>query len=146
MKKSILFLLLFAVVGVLWAADTVSDGTVSQLFNRRPRMNNNVWETVITAVFDVTDTTDVTQAVKLNGTIQKVILEAPDGTDDSVTYQVQILDDNDVVIFDSGEQAENVDYAFSLSEPVTGTFDVVIGVSDAMGATNPDIVVTLRGI
>ena len=146
MKKSILFLLLFAVVGVLWAADTVSDGTVSQLFNRRPRMNNNVWETVITAVFDVTDTTDVTQAVKLNGTIQKVILEAPDGTDDSVTYQVQILDDNDVVIFDSGEQAENVDYAFSLSEPVTGTIDVVIGVSAAMGATNPDIVVTLRGI
>ena len=143
MKKKLIFILLMLFcVGVLWAA---GDETVSQVFKRKPKYSNRVWENVITAVYDTDDTNDVTQAVTVNGTIQKVVLEAPTATN-TITYQVQILDDNDVIIFDSGEQAEATDYAFSLSEPVTGTIDVVIGVSDVIGATNPDIVVTLRGI
>ena len=143
MKKIILILLLFIIVGVLWA-DTVSDGTVSQIFNRKPRRNNTVWEDVITAVFDATDTASVTQAVKLNGIIQRVILEAPDNTN-YAPCKVQIYDDRDVLIFDSSFLV-NVIYEFIISEPVTGTIDVVISIPFAMGATNPDIVVTLRGI
>ena len=142
MKKLILILLTLAIVGVLWAAD--GGQTVAQVFNHRPRINNTIWDTVVTATYDIDDTSNVTQAVTVTGTIRKVILQSPDSTD-GVTWQVQILDNEDVVIFDSGEQDEDTDYAFSLSEPVTGTIDVVIGPSAATGDATLDCVVTLRG-
>lgn len=144
MKRNIVIaLLILACASILYAL--TGDETVSHVFVHKPRLHNTVWDDVITAVFDDDDTGDVTQAVKVNGIIQKVILQAPNGTN-AVTYQVQILDNEDVIIFDSGEQAENADYSWSLHEPVTGTIDVVIGPSGAIGATNPDVVVTLRGI
>ena len=104
-----------------------------------------VWEHVITATFDADDTTNITHALPINGILQKVILVAPDGSDGAVTYQVEIDDNGDNEIFDSGEQAENDTYTFNCYEPVTGTIDINIGPSGAIG-DEQNIVVYLRGI
>ena len=104
-----------------------------------------VWDVFTTASWDDSDANDLTQAVAINGIIQKIVFVTPDATN-SVTYQVVIKDNEDETIFDSGEQAEAATYTFSLHEPVTGTIDIVVGPSGALGATNPDATVTLRGI
>lgn len=147
MKKTLIgTLIILAICAVLWAAgdETVSITRWVERRNQEPLIKP-VWEYVLTAVYDDDDDTDVTQSIAINGILQKVILVAPDGTN-AVTYQVEVKDNGDVVIFDSGEQAENATYTWNCSEPLTGTIDVVIGVSGAIGAVNPDITVTLRGI
>ncbi len=106
--------------------------------------NEDVWEIVATATYDSDDTTDVTLAVPLNGTIEHVTLKVPDTTN-AITTQLQIQDNGDNVIFDTGELAENDTYNFSTSLPVSGTIDLVIGVSGAVGATGSIIVATVRG-
>lgn len=145
MKKKLWIVAILALcIGLLWAATGDETVSLTDSYDQRFLGTAPVWKHTVTAVFDDDDTGNVTQAIRMNGTIQKVMFTAPDGTN-AVTYQVQILDNEDKTIFDSGEQAENAEYAFSLSEPVTGTIDVVIGPSAAIGATNPDVVVTLRG-
>jgi hypothetical protein len=111
----------------------------------RSNQRYRVWDAIVTATWDDDDTGDVTQAITVNGIIQKIVFVTPDATN-AVTYQVQIQDNEDNEIFDSGELAEATTYTFSLHEPVTGTIDVVVGPSGALGATNPDATVTLRGI
>ena len=106
-----------------------------------------VWEFVVTDTRDEDDTGDTTQAIIINGLLRKVILKAPDTTN-AITSQVVIKDNGDNTIFDSGEQAENATYTFNVDEPLSGTIDVVIGVSGAIGGSSisSDIVVTLRGV
>ena len=108
--------------------------------------NEQVWEKVITATFDADDTTDVTLALpSFNGTLRHVTLEVPNTTN-AITTQLEIQDNGDNVIFDTGEVAENDTYNYSIDEPLLGTIDVIIGVSGAVGATGSVIVATLRGI
>ena len=146
MKK---ILIVLAMVGLytlaLWGAAGDESVVKTRGSDRRHMVSYPVWDVVVTGTWDDDDTADVTQAVTINGTIQKIVLQAPDSTNDS-TCQVVIRDNEDVTIFDSGEQPENVDYAWSVHEPITGTIDVIVGISGAMGATNPDVVVVLRGI
>ena len=111
--------------------------------------NEVVWEKVITATFDADDTTDVTLALpSFNGTLRHVTFFVPDTTN-AVTKQLQINDNGDNTIFDTGELA-NVDadttYNFSIDEPLIGTIDVVVGISGATGDASTAFVVTLRGI
>lgn len=148
MKKRIVILaILLSICLLLYADDgdqTVSLTSSVERRNQEPLIKP-VWEHVITAVFDDDDTANVTHALPVNGILIKVILVAPDATTGR-TYQVEIDDNADNEIFDSGEQAENATYTFNMFEPVTGTIDINIGPSGTMGATNPDIVVYLRGI
>lgn len=130
---------------IVWAATGDETATLTSTYDNRDNWQYPVWSAVVTGTFDADDTGDVTQEVNINGTIQKIILSAPDGTN-AVTYQVVITDNEGYTIFDSGEQAENDDYTWSVHEPVNGTISVVIGPSGAIGATNPDAVVVLRGI
>jgi hypothetical protein len=104
-----------------------------------------VWEMVLNGLWDADDTDDGTITLHLNGILQKVILKVPDTTN-AVTGQVQIKDNGDNVIFDSGEKAENDTYFFSLSEPIAGDIEVVIGISGASGTAATNVEVTLRGV
>jgi hypothetical protein len=108
--------------------------------NRHP-----VWEVVLNGLWDADDTADGTHNVNINGILQKVILTVPN-TANNVTGQVVIKDNGDNTIFDSGEKAENATYSFSVNEPVSGTTDVVVGISGASGTAATNLVVTLRGI
>ena len=146
MKKYIVIgLILLISACILFAATGDETVALTRQTDNRKNSSYPVWDALITATWDDDDTGDVTQAITINGIIQKVVFVTPDATN-AVTYQVQIQDNEDNVIFDSGEQAEAATYTFNLSEPVTGTIDIVIGPSGALGATNPDAVVTLRGI
>ena len=146
-KIAICIVLLLAVAAILYAATGDETVTLTSYFERRNQEPNikPVWDVIVTATHDADDTGDVTQALNINGIIQKVILTVPNFTN-SITGQVVIKDNEDKTIFDSGEQAKNADYAFSLHEPVTGTIDVVIGVSGVAGGTGDSIVVAIRGL
>jgi hypothetical protein len=146
-KRLAIALILIAMCMVLMGADGDQSSTLTSRVNRRNQEPyvKPVWEYVITGVFDTDDTTNVTESIPFNGILMKVILVAPNGTN-AVTYQVQIKDNADIVIFDTGEKAEAVTYTYNLFEPVSGTIDIVYGPSGAIGATNPDILIYLRGI
>ena len=130
---------------IVWAATGGETVSMEWTWIRGSTYRNPVWSAVVTCVWDDDDTADVTQEINVNGIIQKIILSAPDGSN-AVTYQVVITDNEGYTIFDSGEQAEDADYAWSVHEPVNGTISVIVGPSGAIGATNPDAVVVLRGI
>lgn len=138
-----LCLVLLGLACVLYAADEYA--TLTRQVDIRKNVDYPVWDAIITATYDSDDDGDVTQAITINGTIQKVIFHVPTFTDGAQTAQILIRDNEDRTIFDSGEQPDADTYAWSLHEPVTGTIDVVIGVSGA--PTNAvDIIATLRGI
>lgn len=145
-KLALILLLLFA-CAILYAGTDDATVVLTSSVERRNQepLIKPVWEHVITATFDSDDTGDETQAVNINGVLLKVILTVPN-TSSAPTGQVVIKDNGDNTIFDSGEQAETNTYAFSVYEPLTGTTDVVIGLSGATGTTTSDVVVTLRGI
>ena len=104
-----------------------------------------VWERIITASHDADDTGDVTQALNLNGLLRKIVFTVPNYTN-AITGQLVIKDNGDNTIFDSGEKAKNATYTFSLDEPLSGTIDIVMGVSGAAGGSGGDMVATLRGV
>ena len=112
---------------------------------RNQTPNEDVWERVITANFDADDTTDVTLAIPLNGIVRSVVVVVPNTTN-AITTQLQINDNGDNTVFDTGELAENDTYVFATDLPLAGTIDIVIGVSGAVGASLSEIVATLRGI
>lgn len=146
MKKYIgIVLVLLIVACVLFAGTDDQTAALTRQTDNRKNVNYPIWDAVVTASWDADDTGDAVQAVTINGTIQKIIFVTPTGTN-TVTYQLVIRDNEDATIFDSGEQVEGSTYAFSVHEPVTGTIDVLVGPSGALGATNPDATVTLRGI
>ena len=154
MKKSIIALLVvMGICAVLWAdvGDIHQTVVLTSWVERRNQepLIKPVWERVVTATFDEDDITAITQPLPVNGILLKVILNAPDGANNAVTYQVTINDNGDNEIFDSGEQAEILTYAFDTYESVTGTIDVNIGPSGPIGGAvgnTQDIIVTLRGI
>ena len=121
--------------------------TTTSRFDRRTDTQNKhpVWEYVLNGLWDADDTADGTHNLKINGILQKIILTVPDTTN-NVTGQVVIKDDGDNTIFDSGEKAENATYAFNVNEPLSGTTDVVVGISAVSGTAATNVVVTLRGI
>lgn len=121
--------------------------TVTSRFDKRlsDAERNPVWEYVLNGLWDADDTADGTISPKINGILQKVILKVPN-TQNNVTGQVVIKDNGDNTIFDSGEKAENATYTFNVNEPLTGTIDVVIGISAASGTAATNLVVTLRGV
>ncbi len=144
MKKFIPIILCGLITaGFLFAGDETV--VLTRGSDSRKNVNYPVWDAIVTASHDVNDVNDVVQSVSVNGIIQKVILTIPDFTN-GITGQVLIRDNEDRTIFDSGEQAKNASYAFSLAEPVTGTIDVVIGISGAAGGSGGSIIVSMRGI
>ncbi len=105
-----------------------------------------VWEMVITATYDDDDTGDVTLEIDdVNGWLQTVVMEVPNTTN-AITTQCQIRDSRDNVVFDSGEKAENATYVFEMHKPLAGKWEVVVGVSGAVGANGSSIVIVLRGM
>lgn len=146
MKKYIGICLAVLILTCVLFADTGDEtATLTRQTDNRKNVDYPVWDVVVTASWDDDDTGAVTQAVTINGIIQKVVFVTPDATTGR-TYQLTILDNEDETIFDTGEQAEANTYTFNLHEPVTGTIDVVVEPSGTLGATNPDATVTLRGI
>ena len=125
------------------------DQTIVLTSNTRAKINltpnEDVWEMVVTATFDTDDTTDVSLAIPFNGIIRDIVLAVPNTTN-AITTQLQIQDNGDNVVFDTGELAENSTYTFSVDKSLSGTIDVVIGVSGAVGASGSIIVATIRGI
>ena len=104
-----------------------------------------VWDKVLTTLWDADDTADATHAITIEGTLKKVIFETPDVTN-TITFQVLIRDNADRTIFDSGEKAENATYSYDVDEVLSGTTDVVVGISAASGRAITAPVVTLKGI
>ena len=146
MKKYIgICLTVLILTCVLFAGTDDQTAVVTRQTDNRKNVDYPVWDAVITVSWDDDDIGDAVQAVTINGIIQKIILVTPTGSN-TVTYQLVIRDNEDATIFDSGEQVEGSTYAWSVHEPVTGTIDILVGPSGALGATNPDAVVTLRGI
>lgn len=146
MKKYIgIGLVLLILACVLFAADTGGTVVLTRQTDNRKNVDYPVWDVLITASWDDDDTGDVTQEIILNGIIQKIIFVAPDCTS-GATFQIEILDHEGRVIFDSGEQVKGTVYTWNVHEPITGTWSVVTGPSIALGATNPDVIITLRGI
>lgn len=146
-KRLVMVAILLSICLLLYADDGGQTVVLTSWIERRNQepLIKPVWERVITATFDDDDTTDIVIALPVNGILQKVILVAPDGENGAVTYQVEIDDNGDNEIFDSGEQAEALTYTFNCSEPLVGIIDVTIGPSGAIG-DEQDIVVYLRGI
>lgn len=120
--------------------------TVTSRYDHRQVDNDMwpVWEIVITGAWDSDDEGDITQAIDINGILQKIILTIPDT--DTATAQLKILDNGDNTIFDSGEAAKALTHTYNVSKPLSGTTDVFLEPSGAMGGTGGSIVVTLRGI
>lgn len=147
MKKYIgIGLVLLILACVLFAAGEDPTAVLTRQIDIRKNVDYPVWDAIVTASWsDDDDTGDITQDIIINGIIQKVVFVTPNCTS-AATFQVVIRDHEDATIFDSGEQAKNNTYTFNLHEPVTGTIDVTIGSSEALGATYPDATVTLRGI
>lgn len=111
------------------------------------RKREDVWEMVITSTFDSDDTTDTTIAIPFNGILRHITLYVPDTTN-SITKQLQINDNGNYTVFDTGELANvnaNTTYNYSVDIPLSGTIDVVVGISGVAGASVA-MVITLRGI
>lgn len=144
MKKSLIAILILLVIGaVLYAAETAVLTSYVERRNQEPLIKP-VWELVVTASFAEGDDGDATQAIPINGILQKVVLVVPDTTSDPAC-EVEILDNADNKIFDSTDQAVGT-HTFNIHEPMTGTMDVVIGPAGDMGADGGDVVVYIRGI
>lgn len=107
--------------------------------------NAPAWEYVLTSLWDADDTADATHSITIEGTLKKVIFTVPD-TANNVTGQVLIRDHQDNTLFDSGEKAEAVTYPYDVNEVLTGTTDIVVGISAASGTAATSLVVTLKGI
>jgi hypothetical protein len=107
-----------------------------------------VWERVITATFDADDTTALSLPIPLNGILRHVTFTIPQTTT-SRTKQLQINDNGDNTIFDTGALA-NVAGAsttnYSVDEPLSGIIDVVVTIAGTLGGTGVAMVITLRGI
>lgn len=146
MRKYIgICLILLALVCVVYAVVDDEYITLTRQVDIRKNVDYPVWDVLITATYDDDDTDDVTQALTINGIIQKVIFHVPTFTNGGETAQILIRDNEDRTIFDSGEQPDADTYAWSTHEPVTGTIDIVIGISGVTGNA-VDIIATLRGI
>lgn len=104
-----------------------------------------VWEYVLNGLWDADDTADGTISKEITGILKKIILKVPDTTNAS-TGQVVIKDNGDNTIFDSGECAEALTHTFNVHELLSGTTDIVIGISGASGTAATNLVVTLRGV
>ena len=147
MKKYIgICLAVLVLTCVLFAATDEQTAAVTRQTDNRKNVNYPVWDAVVTVSWDDDDIGAATQDVIINGIIQKIIFVPPAGATSNRTYQLLIKDNEDVTIFDSGERDYDGTYAFSVHEPVTGTIEVSVEPSGALGATNPDGTVTLRGI
>ncbi len=149
MKKKMIYLglLLFA-CAILYAGTGDESAVLTSSVERRNQEPNikPVWEHVITWTYDTDDAGAETQAININGILLKVVIDIPVTTTTGTTSQVLIKDNGDHTIFDSGEQAENDTYVFSLYEPLSGTIDISIEPSAAAGTNGSTPVVTIRGI
>jgi hypothetical protein len=147
MKKYIVICLAVLIIAcVLFAATDEQTATVTRQTDNRKNVNYPVWDAVVTVSWDDDDIGIAAQDVIINGTIQKIIFVTPNGASSSRTYQLLIKDNEGATIFDSGERDYDGTYVFSVHEPVTGTINVSVDPSGALGTINPDGTVTLRGI
>ena len=103
-----------------------------------------VWERIITYTFASGDTTEVKYALPMNGILQKIIVKCSDATA-VVTATVAIDDNADNEVWTVALLAEELTYAYSVSEPLTGVID--IGVLPSLNPLSAyTVTVYLRGI
>jgi len=104
-----------------------------------------VWEKTITYACVTADTV-ATIAMPIDGLLQKVVYKRPDTANDNLTSTLTIADSGDNVIFTTGAGlAEDDTSHYTLSEPLTGTCDVAITFSEAVGSS-ATFNVYLRGV
>lgn len=106
-----------------------------------------VWEEVITYVLTATSGGDaITQAIPLNGILQKIVVASGAATGITGTLTIAINDNGGNAIFPAtAGPAEGATSTFSVWEPLSGVITVVIDPSDDPTSGTWTIVVTLRG-
>ena len=103
-----------------------------------------VWERIITYTFASGDDTEVQFALPMNGILQKIHVKCSDATA-IVTATVAIDDNSDNEVWKVAALAEELTYAYSVSEPLKGVIDIgVLPSTDPLGAYT--VTVYLRGI
>ena len=106
-----------------------------------------VWERIITFTIDAGDgNAKLTQAVPVNGILQKIIVTSGTANSISGTFTLSIDDNGNNEIFTASGPAEEGTSTFNVTEPVTGSIDVGIDPNDDPGSGSWVITVTLRGI
>lgn len=108
-------------------------------------VDSPVWERIITFTFASGDeSTEVKQAVPINGILQKIIVACGTATGET-TAAVAIDDNAGIEIWAVSSLAKTVKYPYSVSEPLTGVIDV--GVTPTTDPSSSYVVtVYLRGI
>jgi hypothetical protein len=128
------------------------DQTIVLTSDNRAKTNNTpneeVWELVVTATFDADDTTALSLPIPLNGILRHITFAIPQTTT-SRTKQLQINDNGDNTVFDTGALvnvagASTTNYDVDL--PLSGTIDAVVTIAGTLGGTGVAMVITLRGI
>lgn len=145
MKKSIALILL-SLCAILYAAgnETVVLTSWVERRNQEPHIKP-VWEFVITGTWTATDDSDTKITIPVNGVILAVILVVP-SSKTSANCEVEIGDNDENIIFDSGDQPAGDTCTFNICEPVTTNINVWMGPDKAFGLNGGEIVVVLRGI
>ena len=128
------------------------DQTIVLTSDTRAKVNNtrneDVWEIVITATFDADDTTALSLATPLNGTLRHITFTIPQTTT-SRTKQLQLNDNGNNTVFDTGALAHVAGASttnYTVDIPLSGTIDTVITIAGTLGGTGVAMVITLRGI
>ena len=114
----------------------------SDSLDRRP-----VWERIIVYTIDAGDgSTEVKQAIPLNGILQKIIAKSSAAAGITGTFTLAIDDNGDNEIFTASGPAETATSTWNVNESVTGVIDVGVNPNDDPTSGTWTITVTLRGI
>ncbi len=103
-----------------------------------------VWEKTITYTFADNDTTETKRGITINGILQKLLIKLGTATDGGATATLALTDNAGISIFSAAALADATNYAYSLSEPLSGVTNVNVTPTDPGGAWT--ITVYLRGI
>ena len=108
--------------------------------------NEDVWEIVCTATYDADDSSAVSVAIPLNGTVRSIVYVTPDTSNNNLTSTLILRDNSDITVFTTGSGiAENTTNNYAVDIPLSGTVDLVHTLNEAAGAAAV-FTVTLRGI
>ena len=128
------------------------DQTIVLTSDTRARVNRarseDIWEIVVTATFDADDTTALSLPIPLNGILRHITFTIPQTTT-SRTKQLQINDNGDNTVFDTGALAHVAGASttnYTVDLPLSGTVDAVVTIAGTLGGTGVAMVITLRGI
>ncbi len=118
----------------------------SSVEKRTDTLNQHpVWERVITFTFAQGTASATTHNLQINGIWQKLVVACGSSGSANPTATVTINDNADKQLFTVAGLTENSNTVYSLSEPLTGTTDIVVTPhTDPLAAYT--VIVYLRGI